>query len=186
MNLKFRLLLLLITFKQASAQNNQASILNQQITIEAQNETTRMLLKRIEKQINLEFSYDSKIIDSKKKRTVSFKNKTLSEIISLLFDNNIQCKVKGNYIILYMDPVPVHHASPQPKKRIPPGPPPFSKSKGNSADTSVRYFIDMIVPTSSGKDSVVRTDSIDIPASHYLKIKDNKTILILKKDSLPK
>jgi hypothetical protein len=188
MNLKFRLLLLLIliTFQQASSQNNQASILNQKITIEAQNETTRMLLKRMEEQIHLGFSYDAKIIDSKKNRTVSFKEKTLPEIISLLFDDKVKCMVKGNNIVLYKAPGPIHPASQQSKKGTPSGPPPFSKASKTKADTSVRYFIDMIVPGSSGKDSVVRTDSIEIPASYYPKVKDNKTILLLKRDTIPK
>jgi hypothetical protein len=177
MNLKFSLLLLLITFKQVSSQNDQASVLNQKITIEAQHETVRTILKQIEKQTHLGFSYDSNVIDSKKKRTVSYKRKTVSEIISLLFDNKVKCKVKGNNIILYTEPVvPLHHVDSQ---RL-------SKPAKASTDTSVRYFIDMIVPTSSGKDSVIRTESIEVPASHILKIKDDTTILLLKKDSLPK
>jgi hypothetical protein len=188
MNLKFRLLLLLIIFKQVAAQNDQAAVFNQKITIEAQNEPIRTILKRIEKQTQLGFSFDSKTIDSKKKRTVSCKNKTVPEIISVLFDDKIKCKVKGNNIILYKDKapapvVPVYPAFPKTnhvvRKIIP------SKPSRISVDTSFLYYIDLIVPGFSGKDSVVRTDSIKVPSTHYLQIKDDTTILLIKKGSLP-
>lgn len=190
MNLKFGLLLLLITFKQVDAQNNQSSILNQKISIEAQDETIRNLLKRIETQIHLSFSYDSKIIDSKKKRTVSFEDKTLSEVISFLFDNKVKCKVKGNNIVLYKSSAPPPHydsTKPAPVDNYNlnysiKGKP--SKIKNN--DTLIRYFIDVIVPNSLGKDSIVRTYSIDLPPSHFVKIDNDTTILLLKKDSLQK
>jgi hypothetical protein len=179
MNLTFSLLLLLITFKQVDLQNDEVSILNRKITLEARQETIRTILKQIEKQVHLGFTYDSKIIDPTKKRTVSFKKKTISEVISILFDSTVKCKVKGNYIILYKDPgVPTspvqknnNHTI---KKAIP-------KSLKNGADTSTLYYIDMIVPGFSGKDSVVRTDSIKVPASHFIQIKDDTTILIIKK-----
>jgi hypothetical protein len=186
MNPKFRLLLLLIIFKQVAAQNDQAAIFNQKITIEAQNEPIRTILKRIEKQTHLGFSFDSKTIDSKKKQTVSFKNKTVPEIISILFDDKVKCKIKGNNIILYKDKSPVVPVYPISKKanhavrKIIP-----SKPSKISVDTSFLYYIDMIVPGFSGKDSVVRTDSIKVPSTHYLQIKDDTTILLIKKGSLP-
>jgi hypothetical protein len=183
MNLKFRLLLLLIIFKQVAAQNDQA-VLDQKITIEVQNETIRSILERIEKQTHLGFSFDSKTIDSKKRRTFSFKNKTVPEIISILFDNKVKCKVKGNNIILYKDPVvpppPISQKTNHAVRKIVP-----AKSSKISVDTSFLYYIDMIVPGSSGKDSVARTDSIKVPSTHFLQIKDDTTILLIKKGSVP-
>lgn len=184
MNLKFSLLLLLFTFKQVDLQNDQASVLNQKITIEARQETIRNILKQIEKQIHLGFTYDSKIIDAQKKRTVSFIKKPLSEVISTLFNNDVKCKVKGNYIILYKDLVlpslyPTKSAAANLKTVTP-------KSSKNGADTATLYYIDMIVPGFSGKDSVVRTDSIKVPASHFIQIKDDTTILIIKKGTVSK
>jgi hypothetical protein len=183
MNLKFRLLLLLIAFKQVAAQNDQAAVLNQKITIAVQNETTRVLLKRIEKQTHLGFSYDSKTIDADKKQTVSFKNKTLPEIISILFDGKVKCKVKGNNIILYSDPAahPAFKKSTHGMKKIVPN----LKSPKTRADTTFLYYIDMIVPGFSGKDSVIRTDSIKVPSTHFLQIKDDTTILLIKKGTVP-
>lgn len=189
MDLKIRLLLLLITFKQVSAQNNQASVLSQKITIAAQDESIRILLQRIERQIGKSFSYDSKIIDSKKKQTVSFKEKTITEIISSLFNNTVSCKVKGNYIVLYKSPpAPVSPYSPQSNQRIKKGLPSdsrlFLKPSKTRNDTTVRYFIDIIVPTASGKDSVIQTESIEVPTTHILQIKDDTTIILLKKDTV--
>jgi hypothetical protein len=189
MNLKFSLLLLLITFKQISAQNNQVSVLNQKITIEIHDETIHAILKKIEKQTGKSFSYDSKIIDPKKKQTVSYKKKSLSQVISLLFDDKIQCKLVGNNIVLYRIPVASsHHPQSQgnkAKKIAPMDSRLFLKRSKTRNDTTVRYFIDIIVPDSSGKDSVIRTESIEVPFSHFLQIKDDSTIILLKKDSVP-
>ena len=194
MNLTFRLFLLLITFKYASGQNNPVSVLNQKITVEAQDETTLALLKRIEKQTGKTFSYDSKIIDSNKKRTVVFKEKTVHEIIASLFDNKISCKAKGNYIVLYKPPlIPAYRISQEsapvkktvvPAVSAPADSRPFLKPSKTRNDTTVRYFIDIIVPNSSGKDSVIRTESIEVPTTHVLQIKDDTTIILLKKDTI--
>ncbi len=182
MNLKFRLLLLLIIFKQVDAQNDQSSILNQKITLEVKDETIRTILKRIEKQTLQGFSYDSKIIDANKKKTASFKNKTIPEIVSLLFDNKVKCKVKGNYIVLYKDPVSTQRPAKTESSNIKKISPKLSKTR---ADTSILYYIDMIVPNSFGKDSVVRTDSIKVPTTHYLHIQNDTTILLIKKGTAP-
>lgn len=182
-------MLLLIACKQLHAQNNQASVLNQKITITSQNEPTRALLRRIEKQTGKNFSYDSKIIDSKNKHTVSFKEKTIPEIISSLFNNTVSCKVKGNYIVLYKTASPVPYYSPQTNPRIKKGLPSdsrlFLKPSKTRNDTTVRYFIDIIVPTPSGKDSIIQTESIEVPTTHILQIKDDTTIILLKKDTVP-
>lgn len=178
-------------FKYVSAQDNQVSVLNQKITVEARNETILILLKRIEKQTGRSFSYDSKIIiDPNRKQTVSFRQKTIPEIISVLFDNKVSCKVKGSYIVLYKNAVvTAQQPSPAPsnsiKKVIPADMRPFLKPSKTRNDTTVRYFIDIIVPNSSGKDSVIRTESIEVPTTHTLQIKDDTTIILLKKDTVP-
>ena len=181
-------MLLLIAFQQVHAQHP-PSVFTQKITIEAQNESIRTILKRIEKQTGKSFSYDSKLVDPQKKQTVSFKEKTIPEIISLLFDNTVNCKIRGNYIVLYKNAAgPARPYSQKPgrsiKRVIPADSHALLKPSKTRNDTTVRYYIDIIVPTASGKDSVIRTESIEVPTTHVLQIKDDTTIILLKKDTV--
>ena len=179
MKIKFGLLFILLNFFQyAGSQHNPTSILNQEITIDVKNEAVSVILKKIEKQIPLAFSYDSKSIDTKKKRSASFKNKPLSEAVSILFDNKVKCKVKGNYIILYKDtssPPAVSKTASRIENK---------KNSKISKDTAVRYFIDMIVPGFSGKDSVVSTDSVEFLVPKHVLINNDTTILLMRKSTV--
>lgn len=186
MNRIVGLLLFLIIVKPVKAQHEQAPALQQKITLHAEQETIRNILKKIEKQSGKGFSYNSKIIDQQKKKSVSFKEKTIPEIIAVLFDNGISCNVKGNYIVLYKNTKAIQPAYGKEKQTIkaPADSRQYFKPSATKNDTTVRYFIDVIVTNSEGKDSVIQTKSVLVPTTHIVQIKDDSTIILLKKDSL--
>ena len=182
----FKLLLLVSFINPVNAQQNQVSVLYKKISLRAEDETVRTILKKIEKQAGTSFSYDSKIIDSKKKKTVSFDGKTIPEIIDVLFENKVGCKIKGSYILLYKQ-VPVRYTyekKNQTIKRTPADSRHYLKPSNTRNDTIVRYFIDVITTNSEGKDSVIQTESIFVPASQILKIQDDSTIIMLEKNAI--
>ena len=187
MNLLVGLLLFVSFINPVYAQDDRASVLHHKITVEAKNETVYSILKAIEKQAGTNFSYNSKIINPQKRKTVSFEQKTIAEIIDLLFDNKVSCKVKGNYIVLYKTanpPAPISDSKTKTIKKTPAESRHYLKPSTVKNDTIVRYFIDVIATNSKGKDSVIQTESILVPTSHILQIKDDSTIIMLEKDQV--
>jgi hypothetical protein len=95
------LLLFLLQVVRADSQQVVDKPLEKKITLTVENEAVCNVLKLIENQVKLSFSYNSQLFDGTKRISVSFKEKKITEVISVLFDNKILCRVAGKYIILY-------------------------------------------------------------------------------------
>jgi hypothetical protein len=79
------------------------------ITLHVVNQPISNILKQIEEQVPLHFSFNPQKIDVTKRLTVSFENKKIGKIIFALFTtNHITYIIKGNYIILSPIPEPAH------------------------------------------------------------------------------
>ncbi len=76
--------------------------LKERVTITARNTTLREVLRDIEKQVDLVFSYQKNILPTDEKMSVSFKHETVENILnSLLIPRNIQFLVmKNNQVVL--------------------------------------------------------------------------------------
>lgn len=92
-------------------QDNVKVSTDQKITVEVMNEPVSVLLNQIGKQLDKDFSYNTKVVDNKKKITVYLKNKGLSEIISTVFKDTLTYNIKGNYIILHARKKNSNHVS---------------------------------------------------------------------------
>jgi TonB-linked SusC/RagA family outer membrane protein len=77
------------------------SILNQKITLSAQEQEVRSLLSQIEKQASVKFVFSSKLIQSNRKLKVDMQNESLSKVLdNLLRSLRLTYEVSGNIIIL--------------------------------------------------------------------------------------
>lgn len=195
MNQLFGLFLFVSFLNPLSAQDNGTSVLNKKVTIKAKDERVRTILKEIEKQAGKNFSYNSKIIDPQKRKTIVAEEKTIAETIELLFEDKVSCKVKGNYIVLYKPatnakltsdakPQTLQKVQTDSHQKVQTDSRHYLKPSSTKNDTIVRYFIDVITKNAEGKDSVIQTESILVPTSHTLKVKDDSTLIMLEKDVL--
>lgn len=76
------------------------SLLNKNITIEANKKPLKEVLKTISNKGQFHFSYNSNIIREDSLVTISVKDKPVSHILDALFNGNVEYKEKDNYIIL--------------------------------------------------------------------------------------
>ncbi len=165
------------------------SLLNRKITLQAVDQPVLKILKQIEEQVPLHFSFNPQKVDVMKRMTVSFENKKISEIIFVLFTkNHITYIMKGNYIILSSIPEPTHlegrpaHSNEKksnlkaivPKSVLPPVTDTVFKFKYLNSGS-------VFLPTDRNKGK----DSMPIPAivpEHLQLINDDSVILWLKNE----
>lgn len=83
-------------FQQAHAQ----SLLNRNITIQAAQKPLKTVLQAISQQGKFYFSYNSNIINGDSLVTISAANKTVKQLLDMLFKESISYKEKDKYIIL--------------------------------------------------------------------------------------
>ncbi len=88
----------------------QDSPLDRKITISYSQETVGSVLKQIEVKAGCFFSYSSVLFDTQRKVTGTFNQATVYQILQQVFNQQLQYKVKGNYIILQSKP-PLSNAS---------------------------------------------------------------------------
>lgn len=195
MKIQLGLLLLLASyFQKITRQDHSFSILTGKVEIEAANEPISSILQKIEAQTSLYFSYDSKTINTQKRITISFKAKTLSQAIALIFNDAVLYKVKGDYIVLYKaTPVKANAANKdvaQTKNNVPKKsnttsekkePLPFFHLK-DSLKTS-DYSINKRNTDSTNMDTVLINDDELIYPKLRL-INDDTAILILEEEPL--
>jgi hypothetical protein len=74
--------------------------LERTITVSFENEKASEALKKISKLAGVTFSYSPSAMNADKIITQTFTNQSLREIIDFMFDGNVRCKAKGNYLIL--------------------------------------------------------------------------------------
>src|SRR6185437_10444555 len=78
----------------ALASNTSAQALNRKLTLNAKDKEISKILATIEREANITFVYSPVLIQANNKVTVSFKNETLSNILSrLLTSQNIKYEV---------------------------------------------------------------------------------------------
>jgi hypothetical protein len=90
-------LLALISFA-ALAQN--PPYLERTVTLSFQDERLDLALNKLSKQAGFTFSYSPSVVETNRLVSQSFTNKTVREILDVLFNGTIQYKAKGKYIIL--------------------------------------------------------------------------------------
>lgn len=94
------LLIIILIVHKSVAQQHSGSPLEKKITLQAVNEPILHVLQKIEKQAHVNFSYNSSVIDSTKRITIYFKDKSIEDALLSIFSNRIKYKVIGSYIIL--------------------------------------------------------------------------------------
>jgi hypothetical protein len=92
--------LVIFTFINIKAQDSAVPLLEREVTINAINETIENILADMSNQAGFVFSYNPEGIQSSNKTSISVKGKSVRYVLTQLFDNDVQYKVKGKYIIL--------------------------------------------------------------------------------------
>jgi hypothetical protein len=78
----------------------QTSILEKNISLEVYNEPISEVLKKISQQGNFIFSYNPSVIEVSKTVSFSANAKTVREVLQLIFQEKVNYKEKGKYLIL--------------------------------------------------------------------------------------
>lgn len=79
--------------------------LEREISLSVSNEKIQVVLKTIEEQAEIVFSYNPSILANTKTITVTLKQKTIRETLALILPKNVMYKSKNNYIILKEKPL---------------------------------------------------------------------------------
>lgn len=94
------LIVFLLLMKVSFGQKENNSSLDNRISIEARNETIASVLEKISSQTQLYFSYDASLIEADKKIDALLTNKTIHEILDILFDSKFTYRVLDDQIII--------------------------------------------------------------------------------------
>lgn len=82
-------------------------VLNQQITLKAENSDIKSILSLVERQVDVKFMYSAEVIQSKRKVSISAKNERLSELLmKLLTPLKISFEVNKKRILLTSSEIP--------------------------------------------------------------------------------
>ncbi len=72
------------------------------ITVSANNKPVKQVLREIEKEVGITFSYKHNLFDPDKTVTIDYSNKTLGEILKVIFEgNNIKFFEVDNQVVMY-------------------------------------------------------------------------------------
>ncbi len=94
------LIVFLLLLKVSFGQKENSSALDVKISIEARNETIATLLDKISSRTQIYFSYDASLIDADKIIDASLTDKTIREILDILFESKYIYRVLDNQIII--------------------------------------------------------------------------------------
>jgi len=105
-----KLLILLVTLSSFLVSGwAQVPVLERKITLMLEDETLEVALKRISDAGRFTFSYSPSVLgDTRRKVNHRFVDRTVREVLDILFGASIQYKVRGNYVILTQS---LEHAS---------------------------------------------------------------------------
>ncbi len=81
----------------------QENPLERKISLSANNQATKDVLKQIEQKTDVKFSYNSEIINTDKKINIVVQNTKVKDCLDKIFNKSIKYSVTGNYIILFED-----------------------------------------------------------------------------------
>lgn len=94
------MLLLAVSISQATVLSGQ-NILEQQISVRAENETLKSVLTQIEKKANVRFMYSSKVVGADRKIDVSVSAQPLGKVLQTVFEPlGLVYRISGEHIIL--------------------------------------------------------------------------------------
>jgi hypothetical protein len=96
----FILIVFLLLLKVSFGQKENNSALDSTMNIESKSETITSVLEKISTQTKVYFSYDASLIDPEKKIDASLTNKTVREILDVLFESKYIYRVLENQIII--------------------------------------------------------------------------------------
>src|SRR5687768_3616928 len=82
----------------------QARLLDKKLSLKLRGETVEASLKKISAAGGFVFSYNPAIMDSEKQITQEFTNKSIREILDIIFEGTIEYKARGKYVILTSRP----------------------------------------------------------------------------------
>ena len=98
------LLALTLTHVGFASDGNAQELLGRRVTISVQNEDVEVMIRRIEKQTNVQFLFSREIIQSKRKISYQAKNEPLSELLGhILTPLNLGYEVVGQQIVIKKD-----------------------------------------------------------------------------------
>jgi hypothetical protein len=96
----FSFLITAAAFTQSVMAQVKSPLLEKRISIQISNVKTDAALNQIGAKGNFTFSYNSALIDANRTLNYEFKNRSVREIIQVLFNGKLEGKAKGNHIIL--------------------------------------------------------------------------------------
>lgn len=94
------LIVFLLFLKVSFGQKENNSALDTKISIEAQNETIASVLEKISSQTQVYFSYDPSLIEADRRMDASLTDKTIREILDILFESKFVYRTLDNQIII--------------------------------------------------------------------------------------
>ncbi len=83
-----------------SHDSNGQEVLEKKVSLKVTNENMKSVLKKIEHQIAIIFTYNADLLANKNKVTVEFDSTRLSDAIDLLFDHSVEYETLNNQVIL--------------------------------------------------------------------------------------
>lgn len=106
MRIFYTLLIISLFNIQIFAQSKTIPILERKITISLKDEKLSITLSKIEQLGGFSFSYNSSIISDTEKVTIDVIDKTIREVLNMIFKGTKNYKQKSNYLILTQAPPP--------------------------------------------------------------------------------
>ena len=94
------LIVFLLSVKVTFGQKENNSVLDKKISIEAKNETVALVLDKITSQSHVFFSYNATLINAEKKIDASLTDKTIREILNVLFESKYFYQVLDDQIVI--------------------------------------------------------------------------------------
>ena len=98
-------LMLLMLFTGLMTAVQAQSLLTKNISMEANRQRLDLVLEIISNKGNFYFSYNSRIIPQDSLVTLAVSNKTVREVLTMLFPSNYEFRESGNYIIIRKAPI---------------------------------------------------------------------------------
>src|SRR5690349_18792822 len=91
------------------------NVLEEIVTLNAENQKIKHVLLEIEKSVNIKFTYNPQSIAVDKKVSFDYKNQKLADVLEGIFRPlNIRYELSGDYIILRKDPLEVSSTTTEP------------------------------------------------------------------------
>ncbi len=146
-------------------------VLNQKLTLQLQNAEVKNILAEIEKQVDVKFTYRSRIIKDHGKQTLNVSDTSLDEVLTQVLGSGISYEVIGKQIILQVEEPEEEFSSPNDKSGI--------KSVVAAISGTVTDESDMPLP---GVNVLVKGTSLgtttDVNGRYSLEITDQTSVLV--------